>query len=205
MSQTDAPMTATGDVAAGRRDSGRRLVEKLRRGDDAAAEELVEHYAPRAYRLASAMTRNADAAEEIVRNALWSVVQNADTFDDDAALGLSFYRVVTNAACRRARRTAHQEFEPSFHTDGARAAVVDDWSGRLNDRAIASRVQAALSAAIDELAPQHRAVVVLRDVEGLTHDETATTLGITVATVKARLHRARLFLRKRLGIVMTSL
>jgi RNA polymerase sigma-70 factor (ECF subfamily) len=80
--------------------------------------------------------------------------------------------------------------------------IVDDWSLRLNDPATRTRVRAALNAAIDELSPDYRAVVVLSDAEGLTLAETASSLGLSVAGVKTRLHRARLFLRKRLTAVM---
>ena len=186
------------------------LLEKLRRGDPAAATELVERYAERAYRVALAITRDADDAEAVVQRALWNAVRNVDTFRDEAALGLWFLRVVANAACQKARPSAHAPADialddvlPTFHEDGG-PTIVDDWSLRLDQPAVRHRVRAALHAAIDELSPDYRAVVVLTDAERLTVAETASTLGITVAGVKTRLHRARLFLRKRLTAVMEA-
>jgi RNA polymerase sigma-70 factor, ECF subfamily len=206
MRQADVAGSALDDDAA----SGeRRLLDGLRRGEPAAENELVERYAARAYRLAIAITRHAADAEEVVQDALWSAIRKIDTFRGDAALGSWLYRIVTNAACQKVRRTAHQRAEislddvlPCFHEDGAPAAIVDDWSGRLDDPAIRSQVRATLSAAIDDLSPEYRALVILRDVDGLTIAEAATSMGISLANAKTRLHRARLFLRKRLAVVM---
>jgi len=208
MRQADVAGGALDDDAA----SGeRRLLDGLRRGEPAAENELVERYAARAYRLAIAITRNAADAEEVVQDALWSAIRKIDTFRGDAALGSWLYRIVTNAACQKVRRTAHQRAEislddvlPRFHEDGAPAAIVDDWSGRLDDPAIRSHVRATLSAAIDDLSPDYRALVIWRDVDGLTIAEAATSMGISLATAKTRLHRARLFLRKRLAVVMET-
>jgi len=208
MRQADVAGGALDDDAA----SGeRRLLDGLRRGEPAAENELVERYAARAYRLAIAITRNAADAEEVVQDALWSAIRKIDTFRGDAALGSWLYRIVTNAACQKVRRTAHRRAEislddvlPRFHEDGAPAAIVDDWSGRLDDPAIRSHVRATLSAAIDDLSPDYRALVILRDVDGLTIAEAATSMGISLANAKTRLHRARLFLRKRLAVVMET-
>jgi RNA polymerase sigma-70 factor, ECF subfamily len=204
MIQPDVP-TAVGDESPLDRSNGKLgLLGKLRRGDPAAATELVERYAARAYRIALVITRDAEDAGDVVQNAVWNVLRNVDTFRNDAALASWLYRIVTNAACQRARPAAHpradialEDVLPPFHEDGA-PVVIDDWSLRLNDRATVDRARAALNAAIDELSPDYRAVVVLRDAEGLTLAETARSLGINVAGVKTRLHRARLFLRKRL-------
>ena len=207
MSQTGVAVVAMDGPAAGVDGDGR-LLEGLRRGDPAAAEELVGRYGARAYRLAIAITRSAADAEEVVQDAIWSVVRKIHTFRGDAALGSWLYRIVTNAACQKLRRTAHRRAEisleevvPAFHEDDP---VLEDWSERLDDPTLRSDLRAALSAAIDELSPEYRAVVVLRDVEGLAMAEAATSLGISVASAKTRLHRARLFLRKRLAAFMAT-
>ena len=211
MTEADAPTAAVGDGPSDRADGESRLLDGLRRGDPAATTELVERYTARAYRLAIAITRNAEDAEEVVQDALWSAIRKIDTFRGDAALGSWLYRIVTNAACQKMRRTAHQRAEisleevlPRFHEDGAPLAVVDDWSGRLDDPAIRGHVRAVLNAAIDDLSPDYRAVVLLRDVEGVPLAEAAAAMGITVANAKTRLHRARLFLRKRLASLMAN-
>jgi RNA polymerase sigma-70 factor (ECF subfamily) len=186
------------------------LLAALRRRDPAAAEGLVARYGARAYRLATRITRSAADAEEVVQDAFWSVIRNVETFRGDAAFGSWVYRIVANAALQKLRRTAHRRTEialddvlPAFHEDG-HAVEIHDWSVRLDDPAIASELRATLTAAIDELAPDHRAVVILRDVEGVSIAEAAAMLGITVANVKTRLHRARLFLRARLASFMAT-
>jgi len=79
-----------------------------------------------------------------------------------------------------------------------------DWSTRLEDPALQSELRKALTAAIAALPIDYRAVIVLRDVEALSTREVADTLGLTIANVKSRTHRARLFLRNRLGRFMTD-
>ena len=209
MTHPDAPTAATAAPDA-RVYGERRLVDGLGRGDETAATELVDRYASRAYRIALALTRNAHDADEIVQNAVRTIVRNVDTFRDDAALAASLYRSVAEAAYRTARPTARQSTDialedmlPRFHEDGG-PAIVDDWSRRLDDPGAGERVRAVVSAAIDELAPDYRAVVVLCDAEGLTVGDTASALGVTVAGVKTRLHHGRLLLRKRLTALMEA-
>ena len=210
MIQPDIPAAVDDDSPLARSNGELGLLEKLRHGDPAAATELVERYAARAYRIALGITRDAEGAGDVVQNAVWNVLRNVDMFRDDAALASWLYRIVTKAACQRARPTAHQragialqDVLPRFHEDGA-AVVIDDWSLRLNDRATVDRARVALSAAIDELPSDYRAVVILCDAEALTLAEAASALGLGVGGVKTRLHRARLFLRKRLTALMEA-
>jgi RNA polymerase sigma-70 factor (ECF subfamily) len=81
---------------------------------------------------------------------------------------------------------------------------VADWSARVDDPSVQTELRMALTSAIDELPPVARTVLVLRDVEGLSNPEIAEALGLSVPIVKARVHRARLFLRKQLGDAMTT-
>jgi len=183
------------------------LLEALRRRDATAAERLVARYGGRAYRLAIGITRNAADAEEVVQDAFWSVIRKIDTFRGDAAFGSWLYRIVANAAFQSVRQGVHRRADmvlPSFHEDGEHAASIDDWSARLDDPALRTDLRSALSSAIDALSPAYRAVVVLRDMQGLSMAEVAHSVGITVANAKTRLHRARLFLRKRLAAFMAT-
>jgi len=79
------------------------LVEQLRREDAAAAEGLVRAYGDRAYRLAVRIVGNASDAEEVVQDALWTVVRKIGTFRGDSAFGSWLYRIVANAACQKTR------------------------------------------------------------------------------------------------------
>ena len=179
------------------------LLEGLRRGDSLAAERLVARYSKRAYRLAMGITRNGADAEEVVQDALWSVIRRIDTFRGDARFGSWLYRIVANAALAKLRQRAARR--PEIPLDEVPPAAREgnagpgDWAGPLDDPAIRCELRTALSTAIDELSPEYRAVVVLRDVEGLPIAEVARSVGVPLSNAKTRLHRARSFLRRRLS------
>jgi RNA polymerase sigma-70 factor, ECF subfamily len=133
------------------------------------------------------------------------VTRKIDTFRGDSAFRSWLYRIVANAAYRRCRRRRRRgadvsldEVLPKFDEQGRHVAPVADWSRSVDDPTRQAELRMVLSAAIEELPADYRAVVLLRDVEGLSHREIAELLGLTVVNVKTRAHRARLFLRKRL-------
>ena len=194
-----------------RPDRDRDLLQALRRREPMAAEHLVTSYGERAYRLASRITGNGSDAEEVVQDAFWTVVRKIDTFRGESAFGSWLYRIVANAACQRLRRRPSSQREiswddvlPVFDQSGRHVAPVADWSARVEDPARQVELRIALSAAIDELPAAYRAVLVLRDVEGRSNGEIADVLRLNTAVVKTRVHRARLFLRKRLGELTTE-
>ena len=186
------------------RDAG--LVEQLRRAEAGAAEALVATYGDRVYRLALRITGNASDAEEVVQDALWAVSRKIDTFRGTAAFGSWVYRITTNGAYqklrgRRSRRNdiSWDDLAPAFDEQGQHVEVAADWSRRLKDPAIEGELKSVLGGAIDELPADYRTAFVLHDVEGLSNLEIADTLQVRLGTVKSRVHRARLFLRKRLA------
>ena len=91
------------------------------------------------------------------------------------------------------------EILPTFHEAGERALPIVDWSPAVEDPERQTELRDVLNAALDALPEEYRAVIVLRDVEGFSNDEVAEALHLTVANVKTRVHRGRLFLRKRLA------
>ena len=181
------------------------LVERLRREETSAAEALVGTYGDRAYRLARRITGNATDAEEVVQDALWSVVRKIETFRGESAFGSWLYRIVANAAYqkvrdqRRRREIVLDDVLPAFNEDGTHAERIDDWSSRVDDPSRQTELRRALSAGLDALSADDRTAVILRDVEGFSTAEVAATLGLSVANAKSRVHRARLFLRRHLG------
>lgn len=193
------------EAAPARVDRDWPIVEALRRRDPTAAERLVAAYGDRAYRLAIRITGSRPDAEEAIQDAFWSVVRKIDTFRGDSGFGSWFYRIVANAAHATLRRRYGRRLDrsldevlPVFDSHGRHREPIADWSAQVNDPSAQSELRTVLTAALDELPPEYRAVVVLRDVAGLPHREISEVLGITVASAKARVHRARLFLRKRL-------
>src|SRR5882672_3327786 len=188
------------------------LLEALRLHEPAAAERLVTTYGERAYRLATSITGNEQDAEEVVQDAFWTVVRKIDTFRGESAFGSWLYRIVSNAAYQklrgrqsRGRDLSLDEVLPSFDARGRHVGPVADWSVRVDDPSVQTELRVALTSAIDELPPVARTVLVLRDIEGLSNLEVAEALGLSVPIVKARVHRARLFVRKQLGDAMTTL
>jgi RNA polymerase sigma-70 factor, ECF subfamily len=188
------------------------LVAALRRGDPTAAEDLVAAYGDCAYRVATRITGNSQDAEEAVQDAFLSVIRKIDTFRGDSALGSWLYRIVANAAYQRCRRRRDRGADisldallPAFDEHGRHVAPVPDWSMSVDDPARQTELRMVLSTAIEELPADYRTVVVLRDVEGLSHRDIAETLGLTVVNVKTRVHRARLFLRKQLDAHLSGM
>lgn len=186
------------------------LVTALRQREPTAAETLLTAYGDRAYRVALRITGNQHDAEEAVQDAFWSMVCKIDTFRGDAAFRSWFYRIVSNAAYEKIRRRrgplvdiSIEEVLPPFE-GGCHAGLITDWSSRIEDPAVQSELRAVLSSAIAALPAHYRTVIVLRDVEGLSMAEVAEVLGISVPTAKTWAHRARLLLRKRLSMFMTS-
>ena len=190
----------------GRDDRDGRLVESLRLREDGAAERLVTAYHSRAYRLAIGITANAEDAEEVVQDAFLNAITKIDTFRGESAFGSWFYRIVANSALGKARRRQGPRIAltldqvlPLVHADGSHAAPAADWSAIIDDPSRRIEVRLAVSAAIEALPAHYRAAMVLRDVEGWTCAEIAEALSLSVGTVKSRVHRARLFIRKRLA------
>ena len=163
-------------------------------------------YGDRVYRLALRITGNGSDAEEVVQDALWAAARKIDSFRGTAAFGSWVYRITANAAYqkqrgRRVDRNSASWEELSRSLDGTGEPVQPglDWSPRLKNPVLQAELHAILRAAIEELPEEHRATFLLHDVEGLSNPEIADTLRIKLATVKSRVHRARLFLRSRLA------
>jgi len=178
------------------------VVKALRRQEIGSIEALMALYADRVYRLAMRITGSRPDAEEVVQDAFWTVVRRIEMFRGDAAFGSWLYRITANCAYEKLRvRARHQE---SSIDDGSvmregHAAQWQDWSARIEDPALQVELRHVLIAALDSLPEDYRAVVVLRDVEGLSPQDVSEMTGLSVAAVKGRTHRARLALRKRLG------
>ena len=194
-----------------RTDRDHDVVDALRRREPMAAEHLVSRYGERAYRLASRITGSAADAEEVVQDALWTVIRKIDTFRGESAFGSWLYRIVANAAYQKLRGRHSRRHEvsldevlPVFDERGGHDAPMVDWSSTTNDPAMQAELRTALTSAIDELPATYRAVLMLRDIEGRSNAEIAETLGLSIPLVKTRAHRARLFLRKRLDEWMTT-
>lgn len=182
------------------------LIERLRGGDATALEGLMEQLAPRAYRLAYGITRNEADAEEVVQDVFLSLFRKIGMFEGRAALSTWIYRITVNAALikRRGKRVALEVFLedclPTFsedgHREGDRTWLQADWSETPEEELLAQETRVAVRRMIAKLPDRYRVVILLRDVEDLSNEETAAVLGESVESVKSRLHRARMALRE---------
>lgn len=184
------------------------LIERLRARDTSALETLMDRHAGRLYRLAYGITRNDADAEEVVQDAFLTLFRKIEGFEGRAALGSWLYRVTANAALikRRGKRAelevSLEEQLPTYladgHREGDRSFLLADWSETPEETLLSGEARKTLERALDLLPDHYRAVVVLREVEGLDNEEVAKILGESVPTVKSRLHRARMALREEL-------
>ncbi len=187
-------------------DTELRLVEGLQAGDATALEALMERYSSRLYRLAYGITRSSRDAEEVLQDVFLTVFRKIGSFEGRATLGTWLYRVTTNAALNRRRGLAARaegaldDQLPTFLPDGQRAGdcsfLLADWSGTPEDELLAGEARNAVNRALAGLPDGYRAVLVLRDVDELSSEETADVLRESVPSVKSRLHRARMALRE---------
>jgi RNA polymerase sigma-70 factor (ECF subfamily) len=182
------------------------LVEGLRREDMAAVEQLIDRYGDRVYRLAYRITGSREDAEEVAQDALWTAARKIQTFKGDSAFGSWLYRIAANAAYMklRARKSSAREIAiddvmPALEDGGVHFEPMDDWSLRVDEQALTTELREVLETAIGELPPEYRTALVMHDVEGLSNPDIAETLGISLPAVKSRIHRSRLYLRKRLS------
>jgi RNA polymerase sigma-70 factor (ECF subfamily) len=178
-------------------------------GDTEAFEVLFRRYNARVYRQAANLLDNEAEAEEVMQEVFLTLYEKAHTFRGDAAFSTWLYRLTANAALSRLRRrTRRQEvsiddYLPRFQDDGHHLLrPVIDWSQNLENNFAQEEARQLLREAIEELRPVDKLVVVLSDLEGLSNREVGDVLELSVSAVKARLHRARLFLRGKLAATL---
>jgi RNA polymerase sigma-70 factor (ECF subfamily) len=164
--------------------------------------ELVfREYAPRIYNLARRMLGNDADAEDVTQDVLLQVVRKLDTFRGDAQLSTWLHRVTVNAALahrqKRANRQRHESAEASDEVlEGAAPETeVRRWNMAPDEPVLAAEQTVVIERAIEQLPEPFRDVYVLADVEGLPNAEIGEMLGLSVAAVKSRLHRARMRMR----------
>ena len=175
------------------------LVQRARTGDHDAFRELVERYQRKIAALALGMLRNREDALDIVQETFTKAYQGLDRFKGDAAFYTWVYRIAYNLCVDQQRRAAKgpqigldgEEDAPSARADGPHP---DEPFARARDAEIARRVRAA----IQDLTPDHRAVILLRELEGLSYAEISQVLECPKGTVMSRLHYARRQLQRRL-------
>ncbi len=170
------------------------LVRLARGGDRPAFQELVERYQRKIYTLALGMLHDHDAAWETSQETFLKALRSLEDFKGEASFYTWLYRIAVNLAIDYQRREwrrptvtavpeATAEAQEAIRDDLLR----DDPFRQVKRREIGERVRAA----IDQLTPEHRAVILLREVEGLSYDEISRVMECAKGTVMSRLHYAR--------------
>jgi RNA polymerase sigma-70 factor (ECF subfamily) len=172
------------------------LIRRAREDYDEAFHELVDRHGARLYRLAFSLVGNAADAEDVVQEALCGALQALRGFEERSSVKtwLSSIVVKQAAKCHRTRARHRVASLDQLQEDAVGA------TSSLEADGVAARSNARLDilAVLQALSPEHREVVVLREMEGRTYDEIAAILAVPRGTVESRLHRARRELRNRL-------
>jgi len=179
------------------------LVHAAKAGDISAFEELVRRYDRNVFRIAQHITQNREDAEDVVQDAFLKAYQNLKNFQEQSKFYTWLVRIAVNEALMKLRRRRPERMvsldEEVKTEDDSVPREVADWSPNPEQQYTQAELRDILDRTIHGLPATFRTVFVLRDVEGLSTEETAEALDLSVPAVKSRLLRARLQLRERLN------
>jgi len=179
------------------------LVKLAQANDTRAFDELVRRYRDKVFRLSYKILRHEDDAAEALQDAFLSAFRGLKNFKAESTFSTWLYRIATNASLMkyRKRRDGMVSLEQSQSRDNesGEALQLPDWSTQPLEELLDSELDTVLREGVELLPEDDRDVFVRRDVVGLSNQEVAEELGLTVAAVKSRLHRARMKLRDRLN------
>ena len=183
------------------------LLSRLQSGDERALSDLADTYGTKIYQLAFRYLRNKEDAEEVTQDVLFKVYRKVGSFRGDAALSSWIYRITFNAAMSRLRTAQYQRSQEddrqlvSEDADPSKPArsEIADWTDMADERVLRSQLRRRVFHAILALPAIYRAPVMLRDIQGMSTEEASAMLRVKDQTLKSRLHRGRLILRKQLA------
>jgi RNA polymerase sigma-70 factor (ECF subfamily) len=187
----------------------RRLVRRARSGDVRAFEELVHHYQHRIFGLTLRMIGNRQEAEDLAQEVFITVHRALASYRGEGRFYTWLYRIATNTCKNRIKYLRGRNFHRSVPVeespeaqapgaDGGPAVALQSQIAGPEQMAEGSRLEAAIQAELAQLEPEHRLLIVLRDVQGMSYQDILRITGLQEGTLKSRLHRARLALKDRL-------
>jgi RNA polymerase sigma-70 factor (ECF subfamily) len=180
----------------------RALVESAQRGDRDAFKTLFERYHRRAYALAFGMLRHQDDAMDVVQDAFIKAHKYLDKFEGNSSFYTWLYRIVMNLAIdhlRKHRRVKPVELDESrIENDGDDPLLPRILGGNPGRALVDKQIRARIDQALDELSENHRAVLVMRELEGLSYEDMAQAMACSKGTIMSRLFHARRNMQKRL-------
>ena len=193
------------DVCGSRPRAEAEFIERLKRGEAAAFEELVAERSSEIYGLLFRLTENGEEARDLTQETFLRAFQSIGRFRGEADLRTWIYRIAINQArnrwrwWRRRRRDSTISLESTHgQTNQTVASRLAESSNNPEQQTLAHERELVLRSALHKVGRAYRETVILRDIEGFTYEEIATTLGINVGTVKSRLARGRQELRQKL-------
>ncbi len=181
------------------------LARKLIEGDLEAFDRFVEIYQKKIYALAYNLTHNQMDAQDVTQEVFLTIFRKAHTFQGKSAFSSWVYRVALNAVYMKLRSKKKdksisvEDAFPSFNGAGYHQEIIRDWSESAESLMFSNETKNVIQGAVDQLPEKEKIAFLLRDVEGLSTEEAAEALDLSVSAVKSRLHRARLILRKKLS------
>jgi RNA polymerase sigma-70 factor, ECF subfamily len=179
------------------------LVNAAKAGDVGAFEELVRRYDRNVFRIAQHITQNREDAEDVVQDAFLKAYENLPQFQGQSKFYTWLVRIAVNEALMKLRRRRPERMvsldEEVRTEEDSMPREIADWSPNPEQQYNQAELKDILGKTIQGLPPSFRTVFVLRDVEGLSTEETAEALSLSIPAVKSRLLRARLQLRERLN------
>jgi RNA polymerase sigma-70 factor (ECF subfamily) len=205
--QAEAPAPASDRATADARD--RALVRQLKAGDQRAFEELVRIYQDRVFSLSLRMIGNRQEAEDLAQEVFMTVHRAIASYRGDGRFYTWLYRIASNTCKNRIKYLRGRHFHRSVPVDETPEAQVPAGEAGpgvpLQSRVHGpeamtegNRLEAAVQRELAALEPEHRLLIVLRDVQGLSYQEILRITGLQEGTLKSRLHRARVALKDRL-------
>ena len=185
------------DLSASHNTEESELIDLAKSGDKKAMAQLVKNYEQTIYNFAFKICRHRDKAENITQETFFSMVKNLKQFDSKSKLSTWLYRIVANHCLMIARKEKNRQFvsiddDDSLYND---EKYTIDYSRLPTKYTENEELKKVLDDAISKLSPDYRMIFLLRDVEGLSTEETAEASDLSISAVKSRLHRARAFLR----------
>ncbi|HXL81945.1 MAG TPA: sigma-70 family RNA polymerase sigma factor [Pyrinomonadaceae bacterium] len=181
------------------------FIERLKRGEAAAFEDLVAERSGEIYGLLFRLTENGEEARDLTQETFLRAFLNIDRFRGEADIRTWIYRIAINQARNRSRWWRRRRRDATVSLDATHGesnqsliSTLAEPSQNPEQQTLAREREMALRSALQRLALAYRETVILRDIEGFTYEEIAATLGINVGTVKSRLARGRQELRKKL-------
>ncbi len=181
------------------------LVRKLQAGNMEVFDQLVERFQKKIYALSFNLTRNQMDAQDVTQDVLLTLFRKIHTFQGKSAFSSWVYRITLNASYMKLRSrkkdqsVSIDELLPTFNKAGFQQEKVQDWSENTESLLFANETRGIIQKAVDQLPEKEKVVFLLRDVEGFSTEKVGEILELTIPAVKSRLHRARLFLRKKLS------